>query len=48
MHFILFDGEQNADSQTCTASNAGKSGDSDGWEGEFFAGIPKIKYEVFL
>nr|AGV54617.1 xylose isomerase [Phaseolus vulgaris] len=31
--------------QTCPASNVDKCGDSDGWEGEFFPGIPTIKYE---
>ncbi|KAL1372021.1 hypothetical protein HN51_002189 [Arachis hypogaea] len=29
----------------CYAVQASKRGDSDGWEGEFFTGIPKIKYE---
>ncbi|KAG4959068.1 hypothetical protein JHK87_035701 [Glycine soja] len=32
--------------QTCAANDADKCGDSDEWEGEFFPGIPKIKYEV--
>ncbi|KHN34792.1 Xylose isomerase [Glycine soja] len=31
--------------QTCAANDADKCGDSDEWEGEFFPGIPKIKYE---
>jgi xylose isomerase len=32
--------------ETCPATNVGKcSGDSDDWEGDFFPGIPKIKYE---
>ncbi|KAK7329832.1 hypothetical protein VNO77_24012 [Canavalia gladiata] len=30
---------------TCPANDVDKCGDSDGWEGEFFPGIPKIKYE---
>ncbi|XP_028791095.1 xylose isomerase-like [Neltuma alba] len=32
-----------ADSQTCPATNSDSCGD--GWEGEFFPGIPQIKYE---
>lgn len=37
-----------ASPKTCPADLATecKDGDSDGWEGEFFPGIPKIKYEV--
>ncbi|PNX64577.1 xylose isomerase-like protein, partial [Trifolium pratense] len=31
--------------QTCPATNDAKCGDSDDWEGDFFPGIPKIKYE---
>lgn len=33
---------------TCPANLEAKcdGGSSDGWEGEFFPGIPKIKYEV--
>ncbi|BAT76701.1 hypothetical protein VIGAN_01474800 [Vigna angularis var. angularis] len=31
--------------QTCPASNVDQCGDSDGWEGEFFPEIAKIKYE---
>ncbi|RWR75343.1 xylose isomerase isoform X1 [Cinnamomum micranthum f. kanehirae] len=36
-----------ASPKTCPADLATecKDGDSDGWEGEFFPGIPKIKYE---
>ncbi|KAK4258932.1 hypothetical protein QN277_005327 [Acacia crassicarpa] len=40
--FSLF-GNQIADSQTCPATNIDSC--SDGWEGEFFPGIPQIKYE---
>lgn len=33
--------------QTCPADDvSSKCGSSDEWEGEFFPGIPKIKYEV--
>lgn len=31
---------------TCPADLGGKCSDSGEWEGEFFPGIPKIKYEV--
>ncbi|CAN1808309.1 Xylose isomerase [Linum perenne] len=31
--------------QTCAANLEGGCGDSDEWKGEFFPGIPKIKYE---
>ncbi|CAN6552231.1 unnamed protein product [Malus baccata var. baccata] len=35
-----------ADSPTCPASDLGSGcSDSDEWEGEFFRGIPKMKYE---
>lgn len=44
----MFDGKQIGAPQTCAANDADKCGDSDEWEGEFFPGIPKIKYEVDL
>lgn len=31
---------------TCAANLDSKCADSDEWKGEFFPGIPKIKYEV--
>lgn len=31
---------------TCPADLSEKCADSDDWEGEFFPGIPNIKYEV--
>lgn len=31
---------------TCPADGSSGCGDSDEWEGEFFPGIPNIKYEV--
>ncbi|WZZ89971.1 hypothetical protein YC2023_118550 [Brassica napus] len=34
-----------AESQTCPADLGGKCSDSDEWQGEFFPGIPQIKYE---
>ncbi|XP_054793399.1 xylose isomerase-like isoform X1 [Prosopis cineraria] len=34
-----------AQPQTCPVENVDECGDSDGWEGEFFPGIPPIKYE---
>ena len=37
-----------AQPHTCPADNLGDCGDSDDWEGEFFPGITKIKYEVDL
>ncbi|KAB2600195.1 xylose isomerase-like [Pyrus ussuriensis x Pyrus communis] len=38
-----------ADSPTCPASDLGSGcSDSDEWEGEFFPGIPKIKYEMMM
>jgi hypothetical protein len=44
---ILFVSFQIGAPETCPATNVGKcSGDSDDWEGDFFPGIPKIKYEV--
>lgn len=44
---FLFDGMKAGAPQTCPADNGGKCDGSDGWEGEFFPGIPKIKYEVY-
>ncbi|WRX11757.1 hypothetical protein QQP08_004244 [Theobroma cacao] len=35
----------NAVPQTCPADLGGKCAEDDDWEGEFFPGIPKIKYE---
>lgn len=37
---------QNAVPETCPADLGGKCGEDGEWEGEFFPGIPKIKYEV--
>ena len=46
IHLLLFAYEQIAAPQICPADNGAKCSDLDGWEGEFFPGIPKIKYEV--
>ena len=37
---------QNAAPQTCPADLGGKCAEDGEWEGEFFPGIPNIKYEV--
>lgn len=39
---------KSAESQTCPADLGGKCSDSDEWQGEFFPGIPQIKYEVTI
>lgn len=46
LRFVFVDGYQIAVPETCPAANVGKCGDPDDWEGEFFPGISKIKYEV--
>ena len=44
----MFVGNQIAVPETCPADTGAECSISDGWEGEFFPGISKIKYEVKL